>query len=67
MQQPTDTSKGFRFKIGLVYYNDNIFVPNLFGFRDTIFHEYHNTQIAGHSGVKATVARMSNSLAWPGL
>lgn len=67
IQNPPHNGKGYRIKTGLLYYNENIFVPNLFGFREALFKEYHNTPSAGHSGVKAAVARISNSFAWPGL
>ncbi|XP_058741863.1 uncharacterized protein LOC131614269 [Vicia villosa] len=57
----------FRFKNGLLIYRDKIFIPDDLGFRSSLLHEYHATPSAGHSGVKATVARVSNSFAWPGL
>ncbi|XP_058783052.1 uncharacterized protein LOC131657702 [Vicia villosa] len=66
-QDALHTTAGYRIKRGLLYYKDKLFVPNLFGFRDGIFHEYHSTSTSSHSGVKATVSRISNSFAWPGL
>src|SRR3954467_9840348 len=32
-----------------------------------VLQEFHNTPTGGHSGVKATLARVSTSFSWPGI
>ncbi|XP_058769067.1 uncharacterized protein LOC131642924 [Vicia villosa] len=67
MTQQHNDQENFTFIQGLIYHKDRIFIPDLAELRNTILHEYHSTPTAGHSGVKATMARISASFSWPGL
>ena len=44
-----------------------MFVPQESGLIPTLLQEFHSTPIAGHSGIKATLARLSASFYWPGM
>ncbi|XP_058783964.1 uncharacterized protein LOC131658715 [Vicia villosa] len=57
----------FKFSKGLIFYKEKLFIPELDRLRATVLHEYHDTPTAGHSGVKATLARVSASFSWPGM
>ncbi|XP_058766771.1 uncharacterized protein LOC131640391 [Vicia villosa] len=62
-----DLNTPYRFSKGLLYYKDRLFIPDINQLRLSILKEYHNTPTAGHSGVKATLARVSTSFLWPGM
>ncbi|XP_058757457.1 uncharacterized protein LOC131630720 [Vicia villosa] len=57
----------YKFSNGLLYYKDKLFIPDIAQLRLSILKEYHNTPTAGHSGVKATLARISAAFSWPGI
>lgn len=42
-------------------------MPDIWNLRPSILYEFHSTPTAGHSGVKATLARISVSFSWPGI
>jgi len=44
-----------------------LFVPQESGLIPTLLQEFHSTPIAGHSGIKATLARLSASFYWLGM
>ncbi|MFX6572611.1 integrase zinc binding domain-containing protein, partial [Acinetobacter baumannii] len=39
--------------------------PDVHGLRETLLSEFHASPAGGHSGVKATLARLSAQLYWP--
>lgn len=65
--EPDGIVQGFRFKKGLLLFNEENFIPDCHSFRSSILQEHHVTPSAGHSGVKATSARLANSFSWQGL
>ncbi|KAL0412013.1 UNVERIFIED_CONTAM: Transposon Ty3-I Gag-Pol polyprotein [Sesamum latifolium] len=54
-------------KDGLLYHNDRLFVPPASGLAQSLLTEFHSSPMGGHSGVKATLARLSVSFYWPGM
>jgi hypothetical protein len=50
---------------GLIYYKNKIFIPDVQGLRQAIISEFHNTPLAGHSGLQPTLARLAASFTWP--
>jgi hypothetical protein len=52
-------------KDGIVYFKDQIYIPEISDLRHTILNEYHSTPFAGHSGLQPTLARLSTSFLWP--
>ncbi|KAM0002561.1 putative nucleotidyltransferase, Ribonuclease H [Helianthus debilis subsp. tardiflorus] len=58
-----------RFKLteGLLFDSHNLFIPDYRPVRDLLLEEYHASTVGGHSGVKATVKRLSSSFTWPRL
>ncbi|XP_058784831.1 uncharacterized protein LOC131659692 [Vicia villosa] len=61
------THPDFKFSNGLLFYKDKIFVPETEQIRTHLLWEFHSTPSAGHSGLKATLARISTSFSWPGI
>lgn len=51
----------------MLYYKDRLFIPDHKDWRANLLTEYHNTPLAGHSGVQPTVARLTTSFYWPSL
>ncbi|KAL4582981.1 hypothetical protein LXL04_007545 [Taraxacum kok-saghyz] len=52
---------------GLVYFRDRLVVPPLDDLRNAILTEFHSSTLGGHSGVSATLQRISASFYWPSL
>ncbi|XP_058755573.1 uncharacterized protein LOC131628770 [Vicia villosa] len=52
---------------GLLYYKNRLFIPEIADLRKQVVREFHQTPTAGHSGVRATLARLSSSFCWPGM
>ncbi|XP_058766993.1 uncharacterized protein LOC131640630 [Vicia villosa] len=51
----------------LLYYKNRVYIPDLEDLRLRILKEHHSTPEGGHSGVKATLARIGTSFCWPGM
>lgn len=49
------------------FYKERLFIPDFNLMRHSVLLEYHVTPIAGHSGVKATIARVLVFFSWPGI
>ncbi|XP_058775850.1 uncharacterized protein LOC131650137 [Vicia villosa] len=65
----TDTTDKDNFKVsnGLLLYKNRLFIPDIDQLRTKVLNEFHATPTAGHSGVKASLSRVSASFAWPGI
>nr|KYP65719.1 Transposon Ty3-G Gag-Pol polyprotein [Cajanus cajan] len=61
----THATPHFTVSHGLVYFKNRLFIPEIPSLRSSILHEFHASPMAGHSGVKATLARLAASFAWP--
>lgn len=61
------TQHKFSSKSGLLYYQDRIFVPKDAGLIPQLLEEFHPSPVGGHSGIKATLARLSAVFFWPGM
>ncbi|XP_050890468.1 uncharacterized protein LOC127095884 [Lathyrus oleraceus] len=57
----------FSHKSDLLYFKDRLFIPEETGLRLEILQEFHASPLGGHSGIQATLARVSASFYWPGM
>ncbi|KAL4587543.1 hypothetical protein LXL04_000414 [Taraxacum kok-saghyz] len=57
----------FTFRDGLLYSSDKMFIPNNSSIRQQLLLEYHSSTLGGHSGVAATIRRLSSTFRWPKL
>ncbi|KAL0361121.1 UNVERIFIED_CONTAM: Retrovirus-related Pol polyprotein from transposon opus [Sesamum radiatum] len=55
----------FSYRGGLVFYKQRVFVPPNSNLGPSLIEEFHSTPFGGHSGVKATLARLSATFYWP--
>ncbi|KAJ0493125.1 putative nucleotidyltransferase, Ribonuclease H [Helianthus annuus] len=60
-------SSQFQFKDGLLFHESKLFIPECNNIRELLLCEYHNSTIGGHSGIKATMKRLSAVFTWPKL
>ncbi|CAM8951058.1 unnamed protein product [Rhodiola kirilowii] len=49
---------------GLVLFQGRLLVPNDETLRELILHEYHDTPVGGHAGIRQTFARVSSHFWW---
>ncbi|XP_058732695.1 uncharacterized protein LOC131604261 [Vicia villosa] len=63
----SQNSEEYSISQGLLYFKKRVYVPDLENLRQQILTEYHHTPEGGHSGVKATLARLRASFCWPGV
>ena len=52
----------FIFHNDLLYHGQRLYIPSATNLRPSILHEFHATPSAGHSGFKATLARLAASV-----
>jgi hypothetical protein len=57
----------FQVKAGLLYFKDRLFIPPESGLTTSLLQEFHASPTGGHSGVQATLARLSATFYWPGM
>lgn len=67
LQTEPNMQQKFTFKSGLIFFNDRIFIPKEAGIIPSLLLEFHSTPLGGHSGIKATLARLSSIFYWPGM
>ncbi|XP_019459949.1 PREDICTED: uncharacterized protein LOC109359708 [Lupinus angustifolius] len=60
-------SDQFHFSHGYLFYQQKLFIPAIEDFRLTLVKEFHETPVAGHSGWRPTLARLTASCSWPGV
>nr|GFA13793.1 Ty3/gypsy retrotransposon protein [Tanacetum cinerariifolium] len=65
--QQVDALPGHHIHDGLVYIHDQLFIPGILSLRLNLLKEFHSSTIGGHSGITATIIRISGSFSWPGL
>ncbi|GJW91288.1 ty3-gypsy retrotransposon protein [Tanacetum coccineum] len=65
--QQVDALPGHHIHDGLVYIHDRLFIPDIPSLRLKLLKEFHSSTIGGHSGITATIKRISGSFSWPGL
>ncbi|XP_058742330.1 uncharacterized protein LOC131614797 [Vicia villosa] len=63
----SNISNFYKFHNGLLYFKEKLFIPDIQDLRHRVLQEFHYTPTGGHSGVKATLARLSASFSWPGI
>lgn len=59
--------QNFTYKAGLIYFKDRLFVPKESNLLLPVLEEFHASPMGGHSGIKATLARISAVFYWPGM
>ena len=52
---------------GLVYFKQRLYIPEATNLREMLLAEYHLSPMGGHSGIKATLARLAASFYWSGM
>ncbi|KAL0342902.1 UNVERIFIED_CONTAM: Retrovirus-related Pol polyprotein from transposon [Sesamum angustifolium] len=52
---------------GLLYHRNRLFIPPSSGLAAALLMEFHASPVGGHSGTKATLARLSGSFYWPSM
>jgi hypothetical protein len=57
----------FQIKGGLLYFKDRLFIPTETDLHASLLQEFHSSPAGGHSGIQATLARLSASFYWPGM
>lgn len=57
----------FTVKADLLYFKDRLFIPTESGLISSLLTEFHASPLGGHSGIQATLARLSASFYWPGM
>ncbi|PNX56157.1 hypothetical protein L195_g058071, partial [Trifolium pratense] len=57
----------FQIKGGLLYFHDRLFIPPEAGLTTSLLQEFHSSPVGGHSGIQATLARLSGNFYWPGM
>lgn len=67
LQTDQNMQQKFSMKSGLLYFKDRIFIPSESGLIPSILEEFHSSPVGGHSGIKATLARLSTLFYWPGM
>ncbi|GJU03262.1 ty3-gypsy retrotransposon protein [Tanacetum coccineum] len=50
---------------GLIYVGNRLFIPDEPSIRTCLLQEFHSSPLGGHSGVKATVKRLTTVFYWP--
>jgi transposase InsO family protein len=55
----------FIFNHGVLLYKGRLFIPSEMALRPQLLQEFHTSPIGGHSGTKATLARLSTAFSWP--
>lgn len=57
----------FTHKAQLLYFKDRLFIPQDTGLIPSLLTEFHTSPMGGHSGVQATLSRLSASFYWSGM
>ena len=60
-------NSNFSFHNDLLYHDQRLYIPLATNLYPSILHEFHETPSAGHSDLKATLARLVTSFYWPGM
>ncbi|MCH79303.1 transposon Tf2-1 polyprotein [Trifolium medium] len=57
----------FQIKGGLLYFKNRLFIPMEAELTKSLLQEFHSSPAGGHSGIQATLARLSTNFYWPGM
>ncbi|MCH88698.1 hypothetical protein A2U01_0009589, partial [Trifolium medium] len=57
----------FQIRGGLLYFKDRLFIPAEADLITSLLQEFHSSPVGGHSGIQATLARLSATFYWPGM
>ncbi|KAL0413691.1 UNVERIFIED_CONTAM: hypothetical protein Sradi_1570800 [Sesamum radiatum] len=61
LQHTTSSALHFSEQHGLVFYHTRLFVPEQMDLRQSLISEFHSSAVGGHSGARATMARLAAS------
>lgn len=66
-QWHSDSEFRGKFKLydGLLYFGDRLFVPPESELQQRVLQELHSSPVGGHSGYRATLARVASGFYWP--
>ena len=64
LQQPKEP---FQLSNGMLYKQQQVYVPNNEQIKQTILHECHDSPLAGHVGVLKTTDLIARQFYWPGM
>ncbi|KAH9780314.1 hypothetical protein KPL71_008031 [Citrus sinensis] len=64
-QAANDPTGNYVVKNGLCFYKQRVVVPP--ALRDQLLHEFHDSKVAGHSGVLRTFKRLAQQFYWPSM
>ena len=59
--------RNFSYRAGILYFQERIFIPREAAIIPSLLEEYHSSPLGGHSGIKATISRLSAVFYWPGM
>lgn len=59
--------RNFSYRAGILYFHERIFIPQEAAIIPSLLEEYHSSPLGGHSGIKATISRLSAVFYWPGM
>ncbi|KAL0438746.1 UNVERIFIED_CONTAM: Retrovirus-related Pol polyprotein from transposon.6 [Sesamum latifolium] len=60
-------SSDYSFRNGLLYSHQRLFIPVAAGVIPLLLAEFHSSPLGGHSGSKATLARLAAGFYWPSM
>lgn len=61
----SEPDASFSVKNGVLYYRDQLFIPEETNLRKSLIEEFHSSPVGGHSGVKGTLHRLAAVFSWP--
>ena len=64
-QSTTDSTGPYLMQNGLYFYKKRVIVPQ--ALRNQLLQEFHDSKMAGHSGVLRTFKRLAQQFYWPSL
>lgn len=66
-QQDPHMREHFHLRNGLLYFGERLFIPTECRLQNAILTEFHSSPLGGHSGIRATLARIAASFYWPSM
>lgn len=67
LRESSTMQRNFSYRAGILYFQERIFIPREAAIIPSLLEEYHSSPLGGHSGIKATISRLSAVFYWPGM
>lgn len=67
LRESSTMQRNFSYRAGILYFHERIFIPQEAAIIPSLLEEYHSSPLGGHSGIKATISRLSTVFYWPGM